>query len=39
MWRFEIDLAGISPDDVLRVEARSAGRVRILAMGTLRPFL
>jgi SAM-dependent methyltransferase len=38
-WRFEIDLAGIGPDDVLRVEARSLGRVRILAMGTLRPYL
>jgi SAM-dependent methyltransferase len=38
-WRFEIDLAGISPDDVLRIEARRSGRVRILAMGTLRPFL
>lgn len=38
-WRFEIGLAGVSPDDVLRVEARHAGRVRILAMGTLRPYL
>jgi len=38
-WRFEIDLADVSPDDVLRVEARSAGRVRILTMGTLRPYL
>ena len=38
-WRFEIDLSGVSPDDVLRVEARSAGRVRILGMGTLRPHL
>ena len=38
-WRFEIGLAGVSPDDVLRVEARSAGRVRILTMGTLRPYL
>ena len=38
-WRFDIDIAGVSPDDVLRVEARSPGRVRILAMGTLRPYL
>jgi len=38
-WSFAIDLAGIGPDDVLRVEARSPGRVRILAMGTLRPYL
>lgn len=38
-WRFEIDRAGIGPDDVLRVEARSPSRVRILAMGTLRPHL
>jgi SAM-dependent methyltransferase len=37
-WYFEIELAGVSPDDVLRVEART-GRVRILAMGTLRPHL
>ena len=38
-WSFEIGLGGIGPDDVLRVEARSLGRVRILAMGTLRPYL
>jgi len=38
-WRFEIDLAGVSPDDVLRVEARAGGRTRILSMGTLRPYL
>jgi len=38
-WRFEIDLAGIDPDEVLRVEARCTGRSRILAMGTLRPYL
>ncbi|HET7452188.1 MAG TPA: class I SAM-dependent methyltransferase [Thermoanaerobaculia bacterium] len=34
-WRFDVDLDGVSPEDVLRVEARSAGRTRILAMGTL----
>jgi len=38
-WRLETDRGGISPDDVVRVEARSAGRARILAMGTLRPHL
>jgi len=37
-WAFEIDLAGVSLDDVLRVEARAAGRARILSMGTLRPY-
>ena len=39
-WRFDIPREGIAPDDVLRVEARSPqGRVRILTMGTLRPYL
>ncbi len=37
-WRFEIDLAGVGLDDVLRVEARAGGRARILSMGTLRPY-
>ena len=35
-WRFDVALPGVSADDVLRVEAESRGRVRILAMGTLR---
>jgi SAM-dependent methyltransferase len=34
-WRFEVAREGVSPDDVLRVEAHRAGRTRILAMGTL----
>jgi hypothetical protein len=39
-WSFEISLDDVAPDDVLRVEARStAGPVRILTMGTLRPYL
>lgn len=38
-WRFDIDIAGVSPDDVLRIEGRADGRTRILAMGTLRPYL
>ncbi len=39
-WRFEIASRDIAPDDLLRIEARTrAGVSRILAMGTLRPFL
>jgi hypothetical protein len=37
-WAFEIDLAAVSLDDVLRVEAHAAGCARILSMGTLRPY-
>jgi SAM-dependent methyltransferase len=39
-WRFEVSLDDVAPDDVLRVEARSpSGPVRILTMGTLRPYV
>ncbi|HXM76746.1 MAG TPA: hypothetical protein VN971_08220, partial [Thermoanaerobaculia bacterium] len=39
-WKFEIASRDIGPDDLLRIEARTgAGVSRILAMGTLRPFL
>jgi hypothetical protein len=39
-WTFEVPIPDVSPDDVLRIEARTpAGRERILAMGTLMPFL
>ncbi len=39
-WRFDVAIADAGPDDVLRIEARAPGGVtRILAMGTLRPYL
>lgn len=39
-WRFEVASRDIAPDDLLWIEARTrAGVSRILAMGTLRPFL
>ncbi|MEP6801022.1 MAG: class I SAM-dependent methyltransferase [Acidobacteriota bacterium] len=39
-WSFDLPIQDISRDAVLRVEARTrSGAVRILAMGTLRPYL
>lgn len=39
-WSFEFPVAGVPPDEVLRIEARSsAGRRSTIAIGTLRPFL
>ena len=39
-WSFDLPTREISPDAVLRIEASTrAGTVRILAMGTLRPYL
>jgi SAM-dependent methyltransferase len=39
-WSFEIPIAGIDPDEVIRVVAVSAAGVsRTLAIGTLRPYL
>ena len=39
-WSFDVPTREISPDAVLRIEASTrAGTVRILAMGTLRPYL
>jgi hypothetical protein len=39
-WRFEFPTGAVGPDDLVRVEAVSErGLVRILVMGTLRPYL
>lgn len=39
-WSFDLPIRQISPDAVLRIEASTrGGTVRILAMGTLRPYL
>jgi len=39
-WRFEFAADALDPDDLVRVEAVSArGLVRIVVMGTLRPYL
>jgi SAM-dependent methyltransferase len=39
-WSFEIPIAGIDPDEVIRVAAVSAAGVsRTVAIGTLRPYL
>jgi SAM-dependent methyltransferase len=39
-WSFEISIEAISPDEVLRVEARTrAGWASTVALGTLRPYL
>jgi len=40
LWSFDLPVGEISPDAVVRIEAATrAGAVRILAMGTLRPYL
>jgi hypothetical protein len=39
-WRFDFPVTAVGPDDLVRVEAVSErGLVRILVMGTLRPYL
>ena len=39
-WRFDFSVEAVGPDDLVRVEAVSErGLVRILVMGTLRPYL
>ncbi|MEP7132943.1 MAG: class I SAM-dependent methyltransferase [Acidobacteriota bacterium] len=39
-WSFDVELRGVSSDAVLRIEASTrAGTTKILAMGTLRPYL
>ncbi len=40
VWSFDVPIAGIPPDAVVRIEAATPeGGVRVLAMGTLRPYL
>jgi SAM-dependent methyltransferase len=39
-WSFDFPVAGVPPDEILRIEARSSAGLRsTIAIGTLRPFL